>query len=60
MARGYVGGKVKDFLGMFSIVSRAADLQKGVLDFADVLFYVTFILVFLVLSIQVLERKRWR
>lgn len=55
-----IGGKVKDFLGMFSIVGRAADLQKGVLDFADVLFYVTFILVFLVLSIQVLERKRWR
>lgn len=55
-----VGGKIKDFLGMFSIVGRTLDLQKGVLDFADVLFYVTLIAVFLLLSIQVLERKRWR
>ncbi|WP_088833353.1 ABC transporter permease subunit [Paenibacillus tyrfis] len=55
-----IGGKVKDYLGTFSIVGRAANFQKGVLDFADVLFYVTFIAVFVVLSIQVLERKRWR
>lgn len=55
-----VGGKIKDYLGIFSIVGRAGDLQKGVLDFADVIFYVTFIAVFIVLSIQVLERKRWR
>ncbi|WP_281882875.1 ABC transporter permease subunit [Paenibacillus sp. YYML68] len=55
-----VGGKLKDYLGMFSIVGRAGDLQKGVLDFADVLFYITFIAVFLVLSVQVLERKRWK
>lgn len=55
-----VGGKIKDFLGMFSIVGRSLDLQKGVLDFADVFFYVTLIAVFVLLSIQVLERKRWR
>ncbi|SCW70308.1 ABC-2 type transport system permease protein [Paenibacillus tianmuensis] len=55
-----IGGKVKDYLGTFSIVGRTVDFQKGVLDFADVLFYVTFIAVFVVLSIQVLERKRWR
>ncbi|MCP3774997.1 ABC transporter permease subunit [Paenibacillus sp. MZ04-78.2] len=55
-----IGGKVKDYLGTFSIIGRTVDFQKGVLDFADVLFYVTFIAVFVVLSIQVLERKRWR
>ncbi|WP_426450562.1 ABC transporter permease subunit [Paenibacillus sp. S-38] len=55
-----VGGKIKDYLGLFSIVGRTNDLQKGVLDFSDVLFYVTLIAVFLLLSIQVLERKRWR
>ncbi|MCZ8523562.1 MULTISPECIES: ABC transporter permease subunit [Paenibacillus] len=55
-----VGGKIKDYLGLFSIVGRTSDLQKGVLDFSDVLFYVTLIAVFLLLSIQVLERKRWR
>lgn len=55
-----IGGKVKDYLGTFSIVGRSVDFQKGVLDFADVFFYVTFIAVFVLLSIQVLERKRWR
>lgn len=55
-----VGGKVKDFLGMFSIIGRSLDLQKGVLDVADVLFYVLLMGVFVLLSIQVLERKRWR
>lgn len=55
-----VGGKFKDYLGLFSIIGRASNLQKGVLNFADVIFYVTLIIVFVVLSIQVLERKRWR
>lgn len=54
------GGKLKDYLGLFSIVGRGANLQKGVLNFADILFYVSLIVVFIVLSIQVLERKRWR
>jgi ABC-2 type transport system permease protein len=55
-----LGGKLKDYLGLFSIAGRGANLQKGVLNFADILFYVTLIVVFIVLSIQVLERKRWR
>jgi ABC-2 type transport system permease protein len=55
-----VGGKIKDFLIQFSIIARTNDLQKGVLDFSDVIFYVTLAVVFIVLSIQVLERKRWR
>lgn len=50
----------KDYLGLFSISGRVINLQKGVFDISDVLFYITFIVVFVVLSIQVLERKRWR
>lgn len=50
----------KDWFNQFSIVQRANNLQKGVLDLPDVLFYVTFIIVFIVLSIQTLERKRWK
>jgi len=55
-----MSGKVKEFVGMFSIMNRGTNLQKGVLNFADILFYVTLAIVFVVLSIQVLERKRWR
>lgn len=50
----------KDFFKQFSIVTRTTNLQKGVLDLPDVLFYITFVLVFLALSIQALERKRWK
>lgn len=50
----------KDYLGLFSISGRVINLQKGVFDISDVLFYITFIVVFVVLSIQVLERKRWK
>ena len=50
----------KDYLGLFSITGRVNNLQKGVFDLSDVMFYITFIVLFVVLSIQVLERKRWR
>jgi ABC-2 type transport system permease protein len=50
----------KEWIGQFSIIGRATNLQKGVLDLSDLLFYVCFIVVFVVLSIQLLDRKRWR
>ncbi|WNQ11642.1 ABC transporter permease subunit [Paenibacillus aurantius] len=54
----YTSGK--EWLGQFSIAGRTTNLQKGVLDLSDILFYISFIAVFIVLSIQTLERKRWR
>lgn len=50
----------KDFFGLFSIVQRLTNFQKGIFDLPDVLFYITMIVLFVVLSIQTLERKRWR
>jgi ABC-2 type transport system permease protein len=54
------GGKLKDWIGQFSLNGHTANLQKGVLHGGDILFYITLAAVFLILSIQVLERKRWR
>jgi ABC-2 type transport system permease protein len=54
------GGKLKEWIGQFSLNSHTSNLQKGVLHGGDILFYVTLAAVFIVLSIQVLERKRWR
>jgi ABC-2 type transport system permease protein len=60
----YMGGSSatsgKDWLTQFSIIGRTTNLQKGVFDLSDVLFFVSFILVFILLSIQLLDRKRWR
>jgi ABC-2 type transport system permease protein len=54
------GGKLKEWVSLFSINSHTVNLQKGVLHGGDILFYITLAAVFIVLSIQVLERKRWR
>jgi ABC-2 type transport system permease protein len=50
----------RDFFEQFSIVQRLGNLQKGIFDLPDVLFYVTLIGLFIILSIQMLGRKRWR
>jgi ABC-2 type transport system permease protein len=55
-----VFGKAKEWISLFSIVSRTNNFQKGIFDIAALVFYITFILMFVVLSINVLERKRWR
>ncbi|MNI15204.1 hypothetical protein D3C73_684960 [compost metagenome] len=54
------GGKLKDWIGQFSLNNHTINMQRGVLHGGDILFYVTLAAVFIVLSIQVLERKRWR
>ncbi|GFZ97959.1 ABC transporter permease [Paenibacillus marchantiophytorum] len=53
-------GKLKGYVGQFSLTSHLTNLQKGVLHGGDIVFYITLTALFLVLSIQVLERKRWR
>ncbi|WP_213527440.1 ABC transporter permease [Paenibacillus sp. J31TS4] len=50
----------KDWFSKFSITARTINFQKGVLNLSDVVFYLTLIVVFLVLSVQSLERKRWK
>ncbi|MGG1519864.1 ABC transporter permease subunit [Paenibacillus oryzisoli] len=53
-------GKLKEYVGQFSLTSHMGNLQKGVLHGGDIVFYITLAALFLVLSIQILERKRWR
>ncbi|UHA74479.1 ABC transporter permease [Paenibacillus sp. 481] len=40
--------------------ARLDSFSKGILSGADIVFFITLTVVFIVLSIQVLERKRWR
>ncbi|OGX68505.1 MAG: ABC transporter permease [Paenibacillus sp. RIFOXYA1_FULL_44_5] len=55
-----LNGKWKDYLKDFSMLQRTSQLNKGVFDLTDVLFFVLFIVLFIFLSMQSLERKRWR
>lgn len=52
-------GRIRDLIGEFSVIGRTANFQKGLFDLSDLLFYILFALLFIVLSIQVLQRKRW-
>ncbi|MCL2421123.1 MAG: ABC transporter permease subunit [Defluviitaleaceae bacterium] len=47
-------------LRWFSVFSRFDSLTRGILDLADIVFYVTFPLVFIYLTINIIEKRRWR
>lgn len=53
-------GKFKELLHFFSLVGRIGNFQRGIFDLPSFVFYLTFTVLFVVLSIQVLARKRWR
>jgi len=51
---------LQQWLTPFSLSGRITNLIKGVLHGPDILYYITLAALFLILSIQVVERKRWR
>lgn len=52
--------KLSAWIEPFSLPDRISNLTKGVVNGPDVIFYVSLAVLFVVLSIQVIERKRWR
>ncbi|MFD1886484.1 ABC transporter permease subunit [Paenibacillus wenxiniae] len=59
-ASGATGSSLQQWLSPFSLSGRLNNLIKGVLHGPDLLYYITLAALFLVLSIQIVERKRWR
>jgi len=43
-----------------SVFSRFDSLTRGILNVADIVFYITFAAVFIYLTINVIEKRRWR
>ena len=56
---GAVGGIVANMLHWFSLQSRYADFTSGQLSLASIVYYLSFIAVFLFLTIRVIEKRRW-
>ncbi len=54
------GSSLQQWLAPFSLSGRLNNMIKGVLHGPDLLYYITLAALFLVLSIQIVERKRWR
>jgi ABC-2 type transport system permease protein len=49
----------REIIDEFSLMGRLVDLQRGLLDLTDILFYVLFIAMLLTMTIKIFERKRW-
>ena len=44
----------------FSLIGRLGDLQRGLFDLSDLIFYISLSALFIFLTVQVLTRKRWK
>ena len=44
----------------FSVFMRFENLTRGIMNFADIVFYITFAIVFIYLTINTIEKRRWR
>ncbi|HEX2946335.1 MAG TPA: ABC transporter permease [Clostridia bacterium] len=54
-----VGGFAAKILSWFSIMSRYEDFSRGILGLSPVVYYLSFIAVFLFLTTRVIEKRRW-
>lgn len=54
-----IGGWIALVLNWFSLLSRYEDFNRGILGLSPVVYYLSFIAVFLFLTIRVIEKRRW-
>jgi ABC-2 type transport system permease protein len=59
MLRGMVGGNLSNVLHWFSLMARYNDFTSGQLSIASIVYYLSFIAVFIFLTIRVIEKRRW-
>jgi ABC-2 type transport system permease protein len=53
------GGFMSKVLNWFSLSTRYEDFNNGILSLSPVVYYLSFIAVFLFLTIRVIEKRRW-
>ncbi len=54
-----VGGIGAKILSWFSLMTRYEDFNRGILGLSPVVYYLSFVVVFLFLTIRVIEKRRW-
>lgn len=50
---------IAKIIGWFSLLSRYGEFQSGILNFESVIYYLSFIFVFLFLTVRMIDRKRY-
>jgi len=56
---GMVGGFIAKILYWFSLLSRYEDFNRGVLNLSAIIYYLSFITVFIFLTMMIIEKRRW-
>ena len=49
----------KKIVGWFSLLSRYSEFQSGILNIENIIYYLSFIFVFLFLTVRVIDKKRY-
>jgi ABC-2 type transport system permease protein len=52
-------GFLPNFFGWFSLVNRFQNFGMGILDVSSIVYYITFNIAFVYLTIQMIEKRRW-
>jgi ABC-2 type transport system permease protein len=59
-AGGFVSGAPAEVISYMSLSFHLGDFVKGVIDTKDIIYYLSFIALFLFLAVRSLETRRWR
>lgn len=54
-----IGGFAGKVLDWFSLLSRYEDFNRGILSLSPIIYYLSFVAVFLFVTVRVIERRRW-
>lgn len=54
-----IGGVATTILNWFALTARYYDFTKGMFNVANVVYYISFIAVFLFMTIRLIEKRRW-
>lgn len=52
-------GVIVSALGWFSVLNRFENFYMGIISISDVVYYITFSLAFLYITVNVIEKRRW-
>lgn len=50
---------MRKIIGMFSLLDRYGEFQRGILNIGNILYYLSFIFVFLFLTVRVIDKRRY-
>ncbi|MDO5387740.1 MAG: ABC-2 transporter permease [Clostridia bacterium] len=52
-------GVIVSVLGWFSVLNRFENFYMGIISISDIIYYITFSIAFLYLTVNVIEKRRW-